>query len=126
MKMIQAEIIQIGQEAISPKDQMMILFGEHVTPQLAEVSVIQKFSEKPVFALKKGDELKIGKRTYSITQVGELVNEHLTKLGHATLMFKEAPQNDEMKNNIYLEPHDFPTIQVGDSLTYVMDGGENE
>lgn len=126
MKTIQAEVIQIGKEAISPKDQMMILFGENATSQLAEVSVIQKFLEKPVFSLKKGDQIKIGAVTYEVKQMGELVNEHLTKLGHATLMFREAPVDDEMKNNIYLEPNNFPTIQVGDTITYLMDGDENE
>lgn len=126
MKEIQAKIVQIGEKAISPKDQMLILFGEDVTPQLAEVSVIQKFADRETFRLKKGDQITIGKENYTVTQVGELVNDHLSKLGHATLMFQKAPKQDEMKNNIYLAPCQIPDIQVGDTITYLMEGDINE
>ena len=83
-----ATITKIGKQAIEPKGNMVILFGENVTPELVDVSVIQKFDpQTPLtgFIMKKGDTVTIDGQTYVADFVGSMVASDMRALGHVNM-----------------------------------------
>ena len=64
----------------------VIIFNEDAPAELAELAILHtegKLAEAPV----KGDTLKLGKKTYKITSVGDEAPHTLATLGHCTLAF---------------------------------------
>ncbi|MCH4172538.1 MAG: PTS glucitol/sorbitol transporter subunit IIA [Lactobacillus sp.] len=122
---VQAQITKIGNNAISAKDPMVILFGEQATDVLENVSVIQKFESKSAqraLDLKVGATIQIDDLTFNVLQVGELVKPNLTTIGHVTLIFKQPTKDDQMQNAVYLRnaSQQLPIFKVGGKITYTF------
>lgn len=116
--MITAKIEEIGKDAISKKEPIIILFNQSATDDLRQVSVIQSFEDdKKVVSPKTGDEMIIDEQTYKIDFAGELVSSNFESVGHATLFFMEVPEHPQ-PNGIYLTPHVLPAFKVGSTITY--------
>ncbi|PXY84243.1 PTS glucitol/sorbitol transporter subunit IIA [Lactobacillus melliventris] len=119
-----ATITKIGKQAIEPKSNMVILFGENVTAELVEVSIIQKFDpDSPLtgFTLKKGDTITIDGQTYVADYVGAMVVSDMRALGHATLFFNQEKSKNPLANAVYLTLGDkqtLPEFNVGDDIIY--------
>lgn len=119
-----ATIKKIGKKAMDQKDKMVILFGEGVNQELADVSVIQKFDPAtPVsaFVFKKGDTLTVDGKTYLAAYVGPMVESNMKALGHATLFFNRKVPKTPLANAIYFEPDQdktVPLFQVNADLVY--------
>ncbi|QNQ82582.1 PTS sorbitol transporter subunit IIA [Lactobacillus sp. PV037] len=117
-------IQEIGPEAVSENENVVILFNETATPHLKQVSVIQKFDQDtPVnsFILKKDDTITINGETYLALFVGSLVKINMRSMGHATLIFTDELPQEPMKNAIYLEKaEEEPIAQfaVGDEIVF--------
>ena len=65
----------------------VIIFNEDAPPELAELSILHteaKMEEAPA----AGDTLKLGRKLYTITAVGEEVPQTLETIGHCTLAFR--------------------------------------
>ncbi|WEV37525.1 PTS glucitol/sorbitol transporter subunit IIA [Lactobacillus sp. ESL0677] len=117
-------ITQIGKQAINPKDKMVILFGENVTKDLVDVSVIQKFSVQTpdsTFVFKNGDTITIDGQTYVAAFVGSMVESNMRALGHATLFLDQKKPKNPLANGIYLEldaKQTLPEFKVDDDIVY--------
>lgn len=116
-------IEKIGKKAIDQKDGMIILFGEGVDRELAEVSVIQKFDpQTPVssFVFKKGDTVTIDGQTWIANYVGAMVESNMKALAHATLFFGRKPTKTPLANAIYfdLSLNQLPAIKLEDDIVY--------
>lgn len=119
---ITATVTAIGQDAISTKDNMVILFGDQATNALRDVSVIQEFADAEAakqLNLVRGDHLYIDDIKYRITDVGRLTNSGLQQIAHATLVFKPVPTEDALGNALYLSPTAMPVFKVGTQIRYV-------
>ena len=118
--MISAKITGIGNDAISEKDGLVILFDKTATPDLKKVAVIQEIRDlnHSDFNLKKGGQIKIGSDSYQIEFVGSLVNNNLKTIGHTTLVFKEVPTNP-LESAVYLRSGKFPSFEVGEEIQYI-------
>ena len=118
MSIVQATVKSIGEQALSTEEKMVIFFDESATKELQKVSVIQHFLEVVDFHLQQGDCLSIGDYVYTISYIGAFVNQNLSQMGHATLMFTEVPEEGQLSNSLYLTPTIFPKIEIGTMISY--------
>jgi PTS system glucitol/sorbitol-specific IIA component len=118
MYMIHSNVIEIGTEAISENDPIMILFDKTATPALRNYSVIQEFQESPTFSLDEGDTITFDNQEYRIEHVGRTANQNLEAVGHVTLIFDEYNREDAIVNGIYLSPYQVPEIHLGTHIRY--------
>lgn len=112
---------EIGPDALSPKDQMVILFGDKATDALRNVSVIQEFTNPKAqkkMQVKVGDHLYINDIKFRVIGVGGLTNANLQQIGHATLVFQPVPSEDSLGNAIYLFPNAKPVFTEGTEIIY--------
>lgn len=119
-----ATIEAVGPEAISPNENIIILFNETATDELKRVSVIQKFDEDTQpssFVLKKDDTITIDGETFLVMYVGPMVDMNMKAIGHATLVFTDEVPKKPLTNAVYLEKDEessLPMAKVGDWITY--------
>ncbi|MGX6961936.1 PTS glucitol/sorbitol transporter subunit IIA [Vagococcus xieshaowenii] len=112
-------IISVGENAVSSKDNMIILFDETATDDIKNVAVIhQPINQEVTYQLSVGTTIKFGEQCYAIEEMGERVNGSLTMMGHATLLFKERSDEDLLPNALYLSPYNLPEIKTGMSLIF--------
>jgi PTS system glucitol/sorbitol-specific IIA component len=117
-----ATVTAIGEKALSPKDNMIILFGDKATDALREVSVIQQFDDPETqkqLTVAHGDHIYINDIKYRVAAVGGLTNPNLEQIAHATLIFQPVPDKDMLGNAIYLTPNAKPAFTVGTKIRYV-------
>ncbi|WP_414838773.1 PTS glucitol/sorbitol transporter subunit IIA [Carnobacterium sp. TMP28] len=118
-KMLVGTVTSIGEQAISKKDPIIILFGEQATKDLRSVSIIQSFKEgQEKVKLMPGKSVFFDDQEYTILEVGSLANEHLNTIGHVTLHFSEVPSEDRLASGLYLKPFKVPKIKVGSMIHY--------
>ncbi|SEK44141.1 PTS system, glucitol/sorbitol-specific IIA component [Carnobacterium iners] len=117
--MLVGTVISIGEQAISKKDPIIILFGEQATEDLRSVSIIQSFKEdRDKVELTIGQSVFFDNQEYIILEVGSLANENLNTIGHVTLDFSEVPSEDRLASGLYLKPFKVPKIEVGSIIHY--------
>lgn len=119
---ITATVQAIGKHALSPKDAMVILFGEKATPELQDVCVIQKFADPAAqkkMRVHHGDHIYINDIKYRVAAVGGLTNANLQQIAHATLIFHAVPDDEDVLGNaIYLTPFAKPVFAEGTTIRY--------
>ena len=83
---VTATVQSIGDNAIDPKEPILVLFDETATAPLQQIAVVQQF-EQPVtqLSLVVGSTITIDQQTYTVEYAGGLVEANLTSIGHATL-----------------------------------------
>ncbi len=117
--MLVGTVTAIGENAISKKDPMIILFGEQATEEIRTVAIIQSFEkEKETVKLKPGQKISFDEKIYTIKTVGSLANENLNTIGHVTLSFSEVPEDDRIESGLYLAPYELPELTIGTKITY--------
>lgn len=116
--MVIGTVTSIGEQAISQKDPIIILFGEGATEDIRNVSVIQEFANSETIDLKVGNTISFDEDVYTIEAVGALATDNLNSIGHITLSFSEVPSEDMLGNGLYLTPHHLPKIEVGTKISY--------
>jgi len=109
------EITQIGKNAINDEN-ILVLFGETVTPDLLDVSIVQKKLGDEMIQLEKGGQLIFGDQSYQVNGVGPLANKNLNEIGHATIFFQE--EVGVIPNGIYVTPEKLPDLEVGMKISY--------
>lgn len=90
--MIEAKIIEIGNEAYQPEDNMLILFGPKATAGLKPYAIIQEIPDRYGISLKEGDSLVLGEQTYTIEHVGRLAAKNLQEIAHTVLLLHRYPE----------------------------------
>ncbi len=117
--MLVGTVTSIGEQAISKKDPIIILFGEQATEDLRSVSIIQSFKEnQDRVELKPGQSVFFDDQEYTILEVGALANENLNTIGHVTVDFSEVPSEDRLASGLYLKPFKLPKIEIGSTIHY--------
>lgn len=114
--MTKTEIIRIGEQAVN-EEPLLILFGESVTPELAIHSIVQRKKDEQPIELKIGSEIHFGEQVYHVTALGQLVNQNLNEIGHATLYFKKSETTSA--NGVYLEPEVLPNVEAGMEISFL-------
>jgi len=109
------EITKIGKNAINDEN-ILVLFGESITPDLLDVSIVQKPITNTPIALEKGGQLIFGDQVYQVKGMGPLANQNLNEIGHATVFFQEKV--GEIPNAIYVTPEKLPDLEVGMKITF--------
>ena len=115
------KITRIGNNALNNDDQLLVLFGDSVTSEIAEVSLSQKFEDADLqsqFTLKSGDQVFIGKRSYKVKYAGNMIEENMRTMGHINLIFGKS-SNDVLSSAVYLDGNlVLDDIKVGTVITY--------
>lgn len=118
-----AKILEVGKQAIDPRENIIIMFGDNATDELRNVSVIQHFAKSlDDFSFDKDDQVKIHDRLYNAIGVGSLVATDMKEMGHVTLVFIDQVPQKLMKNAIYLEKGDeetIPNFKADDEIEYI-------
>ena len=88
------EITEIGPEVEEFIDTagIMITFEDGAPPELAEISILHKHTEKREKPPVSGDKLVIGDQEFGITAVGEIAWKNMMELGHAVFKFNGADE----------------------------------
>lgn len=119
---IKSKIIQIGDEAVFDTHKILILFGEDVPEYLKDYSIIHRYtSEVTEDLVKKGGKINFGVQTYNVVDVGNIANETLTSLGHASLYFGLEEGAELLPGSILLEPEIMPDLNVGDVIEFISE-----
>ena len=115
--MIQAKVLEIGKDALTSDDGLVILFGKKASLRLREVSLIQEINVvKDDYEITAGQKLTIDDQVYTIEYVGNLVKENLKTVEHTVLDFNKIPENPR-NNALYLTPNVMPKVIVGSQIT---------
>ncbi|SJZ36906.1 PTS system, glucitol/sorbitol-specific IIA component [Pilibacter termitis] len=109
-------ITEIGRNALSESDKMLLFFDESATEFIREVSVIQRLENEEEITVEQGDIISFGEQKYNVTEVGAVANHNLNEIGHVAFLF--GKQQEEFAGGIYLEPNTPPKIEVGMEIFY--------
>ncbi|MGY3766479.1 PTS glucitol/sorbitol transporter subunit IIA [Vagococcus vulneris] len=116
--MIKSVVKNVGNQALSPEDNLVVLFNTNATPNLSEFCVLQEVEENASFDLSIGDAISFDDQTYTIKFVGPLANRDLNDLSHTSIFFQEVPTDNQIANALYVEPHKMPIISEGTVITF--------
>ena len=117
---MKSTILQIGKDAISENEPILILFGENATEPIRDVSVLQGFEgDVSEFVFHVGDAVHFGEQVYQVSHVGENVGMNLKELGHVTFVFDAFDPEHFIETSVCLIPHTFPTLELGMTIQYV-------
>jgi glucitol/sorbitol PTS system EIIA component len=101
------------------EEKMFILFGTGAPQDLKDfcynIDVVAADGE-----IQAGQKLFINNEEYTITAVGNLVQQNLTTLGHITLRFDGAT-TPELPGTLYLENKEIPSIELGTELMIISE-----
>lgn len=97
------EVTKIGPEVEEMLEAgILILFEDGAPPELAEMSVLHKCSEKREEPPEPGDVLAVGSKEFLITAVGDKAWKNILELGHASFKFDGA-EEPELPGQICVE-----------------------
>ncbi|OTN77630.1 hypothetical protein A5886_002730 [Enterococcus sp. 8G7_MSG3316] len=116
--MKQGTIKEIGAQAIDPKENMLIFFGEEASDTLREYSVVQSLPDSGDLIVKQDDQILFGDQAYRVQYVGTVANQILQTIQHVTFVFGDVPAENQLSSAIYLTPAVLPTIAVDMKVTY--------
>lgn len=111
------EVTEIGPEVEEMLEAgFLIMFEDGAPPELAEMSVLHKTSEKRDEPPEPGDVLAVGSKEFRITAVGDKAWKNVLDLGHASFKFDGA-EEPELPGQICVEQEGyedlFGSIQPG-------------
>lgn len=97
------EVTEIGPEVEEMLEAgILVLFEDGAPPELAEMSVLHKHSERREEPPEAGDMLAVGSKEFRITAVGEKAWKNVLDLGHAVFKFDGA-EEPELPGQICVE-----------------------
>ncbi len=88
------EITEVGPEVEEFLDTagIMITFEDGAPPELAEISILHKHTDRREEPPVAGDTVVIGDREFRITAVGGIAWKNMLELGHAVFKFNGASE----------------------------------
>lgn len=117
---ITSRVIKIGDSAIFDDYKILILFGEQVPQGVDEISVIHRFDQPfPKDYLQVGSKIIFNNHEFVIEEIGDVANETLHDLGHASLYFGLDDDTDLLPGSILLAPYELPDVSVDDEIIFV-------
>lgn len=124
MEIIKYESIvdEIGELALSfGNENIMVLFMKGSPKELLEFSISHEVKIQLSENIKKGDILKIDDSLYNVTEIGDVANNTLKEMGHATLRF-DSSNEALLPGNIHLSPSILPNIIIGSKIQFITGG----
>ncbi|MHC5249375.1 PTS glucitol/sorbitol transporter subunit IIA [Enterococcus sp. LJL120] len=112
----QSQVVTIGPEASRFLDEgILLLFSaESVMTQIKNYSItIGNISLAG--DIKVGQNLVLGSESFTITAVGNIAQDNLADIGHATIK-ADGSQAAELPGTIYVEAKPLPSLQAGDVI----------
>lgn len=112
----QSQAVTVGPEASRFLDEgiLLIFSAESVMTQIKNYSItIGNIALED--KIKTGQTLVLGSERFKITAVGNIAQENLAKIGHATIK-ADGSTIAEMPGTIYVEAKSFPNVHVGDVI----------
>lgn len=115
MEKLKSTIVELGKEWEMMKEvNMLILFNETAPQELKDIAVIHDSSGvKEKVAI--GDHMYLGDESYKILFVGDVANETLRDLGHATFNFNGESHSD-LPGTVCLEKKEIPRLEEGQEI----------
>lgn len=118
--MLISHIKSIGESSRFDTHNILILFGPSVPDYMEEYVIVHEYDETPQKTiLEVGSKLFIGENEYTVEKIGDVANETLSELGHASLYFGLEEGSDLLPGSILLHPYEMPELSVGDTLIFV-------
>lgn len=99
------------------EEKMLIIFNETVPKDLRDIAVIHKAAPLEG-TIEAGDVLAFGDQTYTITFVGNKVNETVSDLGHCTIAFNGEDHAD-LPGTLCVESKEMPELSVPMQLAFM-------
>lgn len=116
-KLYESKIIEIGIMAEEfLKEDTMVIFNDTAPPELRDICFVHEKTEL-IDRIKVGDWLTIGDERYKIHFVGDVANDTIRDLGHATLKFDGASSSD-LPGHICVDVKPAPAIKQGTSIIF--------
>lgn len=116
------EIIKQGKETKEAlAENLIVLFGKDV-PEILEDIVFVHNNNKLKSEPQEGDWLEVDDNKYKILEVGDVVYENLSELGHCTLTFGENEDEEILPGSMYLEAKKAPDIGIGSQIKIIREG----
>ncbi|KIY22090.1 MULTISPECIES: PTS glucitol/sorbitol transporter subunit IIA [Mesobacillus] len=118
MTIYDSVVTDIGKEVEAfLKEGMIIIFYESVPDELKNISITHKKQEW-LSDVKVGHKFKLNSNVYSITFVGDKVNETLKELGHCTIKF--GLEGPDLPGTLCVQEKEVPNIEVGSSIQFIQ------
>lgn len=117
---VNSVIKEIGEFAYFEDEPIIILFNTTAPEGLKEVCVMHEYHETPTAdLLRKGSRILFGKQEYHVDDIGHLANSSLLELGHASLYFDLAPDQELLPGSIAVSPNKIPKLAEGDAIQFI-------
>jgi PTS system glucitol/sorbitol-specific IIA component len=100
---------------------ILVLFGEGVPEELADVSVVHR-ADTTTGGLAPGDVVLLGGERIEVLAVGEVANENLANLGHLVLK-RNGETTAALPGDVCGTIGTIPTLVAGDEITILAGGG---
>jgi PTS system glucitol/sorbitol-specific IIA component len=99
------------------KEKMVVIFGEQAPKELHDIAVLHTggILEADIEA---GDTLSVDGEEFKVTAVGNVANQTMRDLGHATLNFNGEEQPD-LPGTICIEERPLPDFKESSTITFI-------
>lgn len=119
-KVIKSKVLEIGELAYFDDYDILILFNDSAPVGIRDVSIIHSFEDQPnKHMIQEGSKIYFNDIEYTVEAVGDVVNETLFDLGHASLFFGLEEGTDLLPGAILLTPYVKPIVKAGDTITFI-------
>lgn len=118
-KVFETRVVSIGEQAPTMLEEanMLILFGLEAPADLAEYCY--QISNKDLLgSIQLGAYLVIDSIRYTITAVGNIVEQNLATLGHITIAF-DSSEEPSLPGTLHVEHKSVPTIHKGSIIEII-------
>lgn len=117
--MVKSIVKEIGEFAFFEEEPIIILFNTTAPEGLKEVCVLHDYQAEPSSdLLQVGSKISFGDQEYRVKDIGNLANNSLKELGHASFYFDLAADQELLPGSVSLEPNQVPVIKVGDEIKF--------
>lgn len=99
------------------EEKMLIIFNETAPKDLRDIAVIHQAAPLEG-TIEAGDVLAFGDQTYTVTFVGDKVNETVGDLGHCTIAFN-GEDHAELPGTLCVESKEMPELSVPMQLAFM-------
>jgi PTS system glucitol/sorbitol-specific IIA component len=98
------------------KEKMVVIFGEEAPKELHDIAVLHSGGNL-LEEIMAGDTLSIDGVQFKVTAVGNVANQTIRDLGHATLNFNGSEQPD-LPGTICIEDKPLPAIKPSSTIAF--------
>ena len=118
----EAEISSVGALAAQFFEEgIVILFGEDAPAELADFAVLHRRAGANGGRVVPGDRLELGDATLTVVGVGDVVNDHLSELGHVVVK-RDGRVSPQLPGDLCCDEGPIPDLEPGMRLRITAPG----